>query len=160
MMYPPNELLACSATMPQGPEAETLRRFNLASKPFTGSFPLVNTGDFRCHLDTLQADYVFIIAPSLVKSLPTLDAQDASILEEGGRFKIFPNPTAAECSIIFSSAGQYTISILDAIGRKVEEIIVNNEDRHLFETNHLGKGLYHVQVWSETFIGSEKLILE
>ena len=133
---------------------------DLSSNPFNGTFPLSATATHRNHLDTLHSDYAFIIAPSLIKRLLSLHNLAEQLIEDHQLFEIFPNPARNECSISFSLEGQYSVRISDSIGRTVKEINVAGEAIYAIDTRNLDNGIYHVQVWSETFLGSRKLILQ
>ncbi len=80
----------------------------------------------------------------------------AQICENPGlNFKVYPNPTKDELNIYASGIenGDYTISITNMLGKKINSYEVNVTDKHLekkISMQQLVSGIYLVTIQSES----------
>ncbi len=117
----------------------------------TGGLPLDLTGQFggttNNYLDTLRADYAFIITPEpLVKSLMVPYEDNTSLNEGTWDFSLFPNPTRDLLSMRFPDEHTKDIVVVDVSGRVVARYA--NVTASLFQmpTHLFAKGAYGVRV--------------
>ena len=132
---------------------------NLAAEELNGAFPLATSGAYRNHLDTLHADYAFIIATSLVKSLQVPTALDTIPLETAWDFSIFPNPARDAIFLRLSDNAPMNITILDLAGRRVGSWGSVAGDIQHVPIGNLARGAYWVRVSDGLNSKTKKLLV-
>ncbi len=74
-------------------------------------------------------------------------------------FQMFPNPTAGQLTIRLPSSSSGTLTVLDAIGRKLLHTVVNGRD-HQLDLSDQAKGIYLVTLQTDHGITTQRLVLE
>jgi hypothetical protein len=111
---------------------------NLATEPFNG---LSNN-----YLDTLHADYAFIITPQpFVKSLRH-PAEAHAVVQPDLDFLLYPNPTRAELNLQFQDDAPKEVTITDATGRLVKRESSIRATRYQLTIDTQASGIYWVRV--------------
>lgn len=115
-------------------------------------------GTANNYLDTLHADYAFIISPMIeVKSL-SLPAE-VQVVEAGWDFTLYPNPTRSELYVRLPDETPKTIVLRDLSGRLIKTwSSVTGSVQHL-PIEHLSKGAYWVVVSDAANSKAKKLIV-
>lgn len=118
---------------------------------------------FHCNpdgsLDTLFSDYAFIIATSLIKSLPTTGKPDAPVAAKGWDFNMYPNPTRDILYLSLPDDAPRNIFLIDMTGRQVQAWngIVGPKKR--LSIGQLAKGTYFVRISDANFAKTKKLMI-
>jgi hypothetical protein len=111
-------------------------------------------------LDTLRADYAFIITPEpFVKSLQHLDEPADALDNMGWDFAVFPNPAHGEFVLQFSEDTTRDISILDVSGRLVAKYTNVTGMLVSFPEIRLAQGAYWVLAKQSDRRKAKKLII-
>lgn len=110
------------------------------------------------YVDTLHADYAFVITPGpFVKSL-TLDAvEDAP--DAGWDFMLYPNPTRDLFAIVFDDESSKEMVVLDLAGRRLLQLTNITATRLQLSASRFAMGSYWVQVTSNGRMKTKKLII-
>ncbi|MEZ4757334.1 MAG: T9SS type A sorting domain-containing protein [Flavobacteriales bacterium] len=119
-------------------------------------------GVLNFHLDTLHADYAFIISPEpLVKRrsgnpVGTL----ATDIPTTWDFTLYPNPAREEAWLHFENDNPKDIQVVDAMGRLLRTYnSVTSIDLHL-DLHHVASGLVSIRVNEGTHVGHKKLLIQ
>lgn len=140
--------------------------------PDTGELPLMSTstgdlvidltGQFNAiadnYLDTLHADYAFVITPQLFhKSLHQADvtAEPATVWD----FTLFPNPANDMLTLLFPDDAGKEVVILDVSGRRVARYAEVATSSFQLSANQFAKGAYWVVVTRGMDRKTKKLII-
>jgi hypothetical protein len=110
------------------------------------------------YLDTLHADYAFVITPGpFVKSL----APDAVEAEPGAGwdFMLYPNPTRDMFVIVFDDESSKEMEILDLTGRRLLQLSNVTATRLQLSVSRFAMGAYWVQVTTNGRMKTKKLII-
>jgi len=130
---------------------------DLSSAPLNGLFP--STGEFKNHMDTLHADYAFIIATSQVKSLTTRTSPISATATKDWDFTLYPNPARDELFLRFQDDLPKHVMLHDLSGRTIRAwSSVSGPIKHL-PLGALAKGAYWVRVSDGLNNKTKKLII-
>ncbi len=112
---------------------------DLSSRPFGG---LLNY-----HLDTLHADYAFIITPEpFTKSARYARAAEAESVPPAEDFTLYPNPTRGDLFIRLDYETHVDITLFDLSGRPLQQWNGFSGPLIHLPISHIAQGTYFVQV--------------
>ncbi|MCW5899284.1 MAG: T9SS type A sorting domain-containing protein [Flavobacteriales bacterium] len=116
-------------------------------------------GTLNNYMDTLHADYAFIITPApFVKSLQLPPAAQA-VPEAGWDYTLYPNPARDALFLRFPDDAPKDIAVLDMAGRRVTSQANITGTNHFLPLGQLAKGAYWVRVTDGVHIKVKKLII-
>ena len=112
------------------------------------------------YLDTLHADYAFIITPyPLVKSLSLPAVEPAQVVEGEWSFELFPNPAHGDLFVRLPNDAPYGVFLHDPSGRIIQAwSAITGPLQHL-AIAHLAQGAYWVSVTDGVVSKTKKLII-
>jgi hypothetical protein len=109
-------------------------------------------------MDTLRADYAFIITPGPFEKSLVLD-EDEPLIGKDWDYKLYPNPTRDVFYLHLPDDAPKDITILDLSGRQVQVLSKATGPTLSFPVAHLAKGVYHVRVTDGLNTKTKKLII-
>lgn len=114
----------------------------------------------RCALDTLRADYAFIITPEpFVKSLQHVEEPDDVHDKMAWDFAVYPNPAHDDFVLQFPNDTAKNISILDVSGRLVAQYTKVTGTLVSFPEIRLSQGAYWICATLGSHRKAKKLII-
>lgn len=125
-------------------------RLDLSSNPLGG---VLNN-----YLDTLHADYAFIISPApIVKSLPHMEVP--APVQPSWDFTLYPNPTRDEFFIRLPDDAPKEIALYDPSGRRLNTWGSVTAMLHRLSVEGLSKGIYWIRVSDGVHSRTKKLLV-
>ena len=124
-----------------------------------GTAPL--GGTLNNYLDTLHADYAFIVAPQfVVKSADGTDGYDTTASAMDWDFSMYPNPAAEVLNLLLpGDEGPRDITIFDMNGRRLYSLTNVTTRSVVIPTGSLARGAYGVRVTDGVYSKIKTLIL-
>jgi hypothetical protein len=111
--------------------------------------------------DLTQSDYEFRSDTGTFNGRFTLQFE-TEVLANGdlalNSISLYPNPADALLNVVSPNAQITGISIHDVLGRKVEDITVNNERSYQVDINSLDTALYFVTVTTESGSVTKRIV--
>lgn len=131
----------------------------------TGRLVIDLTGEFggvlNNHLDTLHADYAFIVTPvPFTKSRPIGTVDDESAPAGEWNFELFPNPANEVVFLRMPDEGPKDIELIDLAGRTSRSYANMTGQLVQLQTNGLAKGTYAVRVSDGRHTRTRRLIIQ
>lgn len=130
-----------------------------AADPFTAnglaSNPFMSKSRALLYIDTIQAFFT----PRMNRIL--FDVKSGVNLSSKSEVKLYPNPASSNVTIEIPSLNNenYSVAILDAMGRLVFEEKAIAESKKTIETANLSNGVYFVRIYNGADSRVEKLII-
>lgn len=119
-------------------------------------------GVLGAHIDTLHADYAFIISPEqLVKRRGGTPAETlAKQAPKAWAFALYPNPAREEAWLRFDNDKPKDIQVHDAMGRLLRSYhSITTTDLHL-DLRHVASGMVSIRVSEGEHVGYKKLLIQ
>jgi len=132
---------------------------HLQSSALNGTYPLSLAAPFKNHVDTLHADYAFIVATDLIKSLRPSGAPDTLLVDAGWDFAIYPNPTRGELQIRLPEGVPKDIAVLDLAGRMITSWSSVADKVKFLQLGNVAKGAYWIRVSDGRYTRTKKLLI-
>ncbi|MBL7963161.1 MAG: T9SS type A sorting domain-containing protein [Flavobacteriales bacterium] len=124
---------------------------DLSSMPFGGT---VNN-----YLDTLHADYAFVISPvPITRSL--MQANEGPFGETEWDFALFPNPAQDGAWLQFEDDAPKDAAVFDAMGRELFHAGSVSELLYNVDLSAVAKGLFWVRVSNGKHVKARRLIIQ
>lgn len=119
-------------------------------------------GVLNYHIDTLHADYAFIISPEpLVKRRGgILTEENTTKVPATWDFSLYPNPAHAEAWLHFDNDKPKDIQVLDATGRLLYITRSITAFSVVIDLRKLARGLVTVRVSEDNKVGYKKLLIQ
>ena len=113
------------------------------------------------YLDTLHADYAFIITPQPIQKMAEAEgADDTGDSHPDGSFDMYPNPADNTVTLLFpADEGARDITLYDLTGKRVLSLTQVTDPLVQLPTGHLGRGVYCVRVFDGGTSRTKTLIL-
>ncbi|MBZ0206779.1 MAG: T9SS type A sorting domain-containing protein [Flavobacteriales bacterium] len=111
------------------------------------------------YLDTLRADYAFIITPEPFEKSMQARVTDQITPETGWDFFLYPNPARDALYLRFQDDAPKDITVLDVTGRQVAYQSNITAANHFLSIGRLAKGAYWVRVADSNRWKVKKLIV-
>ncbi|HRQ85958.1 MAG TPA: T9SS type A sorting domain-containing protein, partial [Flavobacteriales bacterium] len=113
------------------------------------------------YLDTLHADYAFIIAPQPIQKMAEADGIGNPVgSDSAGSFGMYPNPAANTVTLLLpADGGAKDIALYDLAGKRVVFLAQVTDPLVQLPTGHLGRGIYCVRVFDGVMSKAKTLIL-
>lgn len=115
-------------------------------------------GTLNNYLDTLHADYAFIITaePFVKNRRPSITAEP---LTDDWDFHIYPNPAHSAVQIELPDGNPVVITLYDAVGRKLMNTIGIQASIYTLNLAPLARGAYWIQITDGLDTKTKKLII-
>ena len=130
-----------------------------ASDPYTAiglaSNPFMSKTRAMLYIDTIQAFFT----PRMYRVLFQVNTGVNTLAKEN--VKLYPNPASSNVTIEIPSLNNenYSVAILDAMGRLVFEEKAIAENKKVIETSFLKNGIYFVRIYNGNDSRVEKLVI-
>ncbi|MCW5899476.1 MAG: T9SS type A sorting domain-containing protein [Flavobacteriales bacterium] len=117
-------------------------------------------GTLNNYMDTLHADYAFIITPApFVKNMLFAAEDEVPAMDTGWDFVLYPNPARDELYVKMPDDTPHDITLLDLSGRRIQAWSSVTGPMLRLPLGQLAKGAYYVRVAEEAHSRTKKLII-
>jgi len=98
---------------------------------------------------------------SSISNIANTNGIGISELENNTWFSVFPNPASGMFIIQVNESGQtsYCLQLINILGEVVRKEQVQNQQKHYFNAGNLPDGIYFIQLKTDKFISSQKILL-